>query len=171
MKAVPVAVGAVLVDGKLPLIQFKRNIAAGYWALPGGKFDPGEFAVEALERELSEEIEQAARFKELMAIVDEDTNNPAAPRITLYVCTADITGSVSTATIDKEEGRIQWFSLDEIEALRPSMLPSDYEFIRQLLVGGDRGYYKSRLTYHPDRVTLDFFDRVTGIGDRQPTPH
>jgi 8-oxo-dGTP diphosphatase len=44
-------------DGRVLLAQrTKRQIAAGFWELPGGKVDPGETPAQAAARELEEEI-------------------------------------------------------------------------------------------------------------------
>jgi 8-oxo-dGTP diphosphatase len=44
-------------DGRVLLAErTARQVAAGYWELPGGKIDPGESAAEAAARELEEEV-------------------------------------------------------------------------------------------------------------------
>jgi len=55
---IPVACG-VLLDGEGRLLIAQRpagKIAAGKWEFPGGKIEPGETALEALRRELHEEL-------------------------------------------------------------------------------------------------------------------
>lgn len=55
---VEVAVGIVQRgDGRVLMAERSaRQIAAGYWEVPGGKIDPGETAAEAAMRELDEEV-------------------------------------------------------------------------------------------------------------------
>jgi 8-oxo-dGTP pyrophosphatase MutT (NUDIX family) len=51
------AVAVTLVDGPAVLVakRVARGLNAGQWALPGGKLDPGEDAIDAARRELHEE--------------------------------------------------------------------------------------------------------------------
>ncbi len=51
-----VAVGAVAVyDGELLLVRRGHGPAAGQWAMPGGRVEPGELVAQAVVRELAEE--------------------------------------------------------------------------------------------------------------------
>jgi len=61
--SVDVAVGIVRAgDGRLLLAErTARQVAPGFWELPGGKIDPGETAEQAVARELDEEIGIVAR--------------------------------------------------------------------------------------------------------------
>ncbi len=58
LPVVDVAVGIVQrADGRVLMAERSaRQIAAGYWEIPGGKIDPGETAAEAVARELHEEV-------------------------------------------------------------------------------------------------------------------
>jgi 8-oxo-dGTP diphosphatase len=53
---------AVLVErGRVLIARRKDGLAAGYWELPGGKVEDGETPIEALVRELREELGITAR--------------------------------------------------------------------------------------------------------------
>lgn len=44
---------------------------AGQWALPGGRLDPGETAIEAVLRELEEEVGLARAERDILAVLDD----------------------------------------------------------------------------------------------------
>ncbi len=57
MKTPGVGCGAAIVrDGRLLLVKRLRAPEAGHWSLPGGKVDFGERVVDAIRREIREEI-------------------------------------------------------------------------------------------------------------------
>jgi ADP-ribose pyrophosphatase YjhB (NUDIX family) len=66
-----IARGIIIHDGAV-LVNFSRNKKTGerYCALPGGHVDPGESCVEALRRELEEELDCAAEVAELCFVAE-----------------------------------------------------------------------------------------------------
>ncbi|GAB3210815.1 hypothetical protein GCM10027294_30630 [Marinactinospora endophytica] len=65
-------VRALLFDGRGSVVLFRRVIADHpvYWSLPGGGIEPGETRLEALRRELDEELRAVAtRFTPLTSVV------------------------------------------------------------------------------------------------------
>ncbi|MDO6686920.1 MULTISPECIES: 8-oxo-dGTP diphosphatase MutT [unclassified Agarivorans] len=68
MKIVNVAVG-VIVDGERILLSLRNQAQhqGGKWEFPGGKIEDGELVVDALSRELEEE---------LLIVVDKDSCKP-----------------------------------------------------------------------------------------------
>lgn len=161
MKQLAVAVGGLFVDDHVPLIRFKRNHAAGYWAAPGGKFDAGEWMVEALEREMAEEIEHQVRFKEFCAVVDELIIAPNEEiRIALYICLVDPVGRVDMKTLEHDEGTIKWWPVAGLPKIKHDFLPSDYRIMHDVMLGSGRGYYRSQMTLTGPTPVLDEFEQV-----------
>ena len=65
------AVGVVCLRGdEVLLIRRGKPPRVGEWSLPGGRIEPGERAVDAALRELSEETGVTARITGLMDVVD-----------------------------------------------------------------------------------------------------
>lgn len=60
-----IARGLIIANNALLLC---RNVAGGYWYLPGGHVEPGESAAEALSRELVEEADLRSSVQRCVAI-------------------------------------------------------------------------------------------------------
>lgn len=70
-----VAVGGIVIDrsaGEPRVILIKRGRApsAGRWSLPGGRVEPGERLLDALARELHEEVGIFVKIGPLVAVVE-----------------------------------------------------------------------------------------------------
>ncbi len=162
MKVLNVAVCGLIHDGKLPLIRWKRNHLAGYWGLPGGKFDDAEHLVQAAEREMTEEIEQPTRFGEFLAVVDEIVvRSDGQHRCNLFVCRMKGEG-LAHRRIDKDEGTIDWFTPEEIVAMKDEIVASDYRFTTEVVLGNGRGYYGCTLDIRQRPSELLSFEGLGG---------
>mgnify|MGYP000091254653 CR=1 FL=1 len=160
MKTLLVAVCGLQVEGKIPLIKFKRNYLRGYWGVPGGKFDEGEFLPQAAAREIKEELGIDVRYERFHGIVDElAIVDGETVRCVLFVNSVVATGSVSMERQDTDEGVIEWFSLEQIKGMEDEIVPSDYRIIHELLFGGESGYWRCQQTIENGVPTLDFFER------------
>ncbi|GAL97041.1 ADP-ribose pyrophosphatase [Acetobacter tropicalis NRIC 0312] len=62
---------AILREGKLLLVQRRRNPEAHHWGLPGGKVDPFETVPAAVAREIQEEIGLSITPQALLCVVDQ----------------------------------------------------------------------------------------------------
>ena len=108
----------LLRDGRILLCRRKRG--SPLLILPGGKFEPGETAVECLQRELREELGQvtATGFQHVGTYTDRaasDANKTV--RIELY--RGDLAG---TPVASAEIGELVWFGeADDWAQLAPSL--------------------------------------------------
>ncbi len=146
MKILTVAVCGCFVDGKFPLIKFKRNYLAGYWGIPGGKLDDTEFLPEAAEREMQEELEHPFTFVKWLATVDELVTAKTEPvRCLLHVCEVEPQQPFEPKRLDHPEGTVEWFTPEQIGAMRSEVVPSDYRMFTDIFQAGGSGYFTSRL--------------------------
>ncbi|MFN2538531.1 MAG: (deoxy)nucleoside triphosphate pyrophosphohydrolase [Mycobacteriales bacterium] len=124
---VSVVGAALLKDGRV--LASRRTgppHLAGYWEFPGGKVEEGESDLEALRRELAEELGVTAVVGERLG-GDLLIGETAVLRV--YVCT-DVVGEPQL--VDHDQHR--WLAADELDAVR--WIPVDaplVEELRQLL--------------------------------------
>ncbi len=62
---------AILRDGRLLLVQRRRDPEAGHWGLPGGKVDLFETMAAATEREIFEELGLTITARDLLCLTDQ----------------------------------------------------------------------------------------------------
>ncbi len=145
-KPTMVAVGVLKINGKLAMIQFKRNMLAGYWGLPGGKIDAGESLPEAIEREFFEEVEIRVRYKQLLAVLDDEiTSQKSTDRYMILMCEVEATGEVNLKRLEHDEGIVDWYSEQQIRDREMPLVPSDYQVIERVVLGKERGYFYSKI--------------------------
>lgn len=162
MKALQVAVGALIVDDQLALIKFGRNHLAGFWGMPGGKIDEGEFLDVGMAREFTEELGQPVKITEYCAIVDEEIVLPQETiRLNMHLCKVEPLTPMQPEPRDLgTEGEIKWIPLDELAHIEGEFVPSDYRMYRELIEGGGRGYFKCRMHIQGGAINLEFFEKV-----------
>jgi 8-oxo-dGTP diphosphatase len=130
---VVLVVAAVLVDSlEAPtrLLAARRTgppRLAGGWEFPGGKVEPDESVLDALHRELDEELGVAIRIgSELTPAIGAAW--PIADDLEMRVWLADITAGTPTATSDHDE--LRWLGPKQLYDV--PWLPADTELVRIL---------------------------------------
>ena len=109
--------------GRILLARCTRGDHAGLWEFPGGKLEPKETPVQALERELIEELGLHVRAS---AVVDRRVGYTAGGRpIELLFVSADLVPGTE-AHLGPDHDAIRWTPPDEFASL--SMPPLDRAF-------------------------------------------
>ncbi len=99
---------------------------AGGWELPGGKVDPGETEVEAVHRELHEELGVEVELGALVEGPLPDGRWPLGDRFAMRVWMARVTSGEPRPIEDHD--RLQWLDATDLYAV--PWLPADLPIVR-----------------------------------------
>ncbi len=126
-KPIVEVVGAVIINSNHQILACKRasdQVMAGYWEFPGGKVDAGETQLDALIRELDEELGINIELPTPIDTIEHDYGSMIV-RITFYSGTfpnQELTPSV--------HDECRWVSASEAKLL--NWLPADIGFVEQI---------------------------------------
>lgn len=121
MKTIKVAAAIIKNNGMILATQRGYGEFKGGWEFPGGKLEPGENSVEALKREIKEELDTEIEVGDLLETVEYDY-----PTFHLsmdcFLCTL-----LSNTIVLKEHEASKWLSFEDIDNL--NWLPADKSLI------------------------------------------
>ena len=142
MKEFPlaVAISALIKDNKILLIKRIKGDYVGFLGLPGGKIEKNEHLSQAAVREIREESGIEADFKNHLGLVSEHLMEEGRVRqhFLLHIC--ELTPRTVKITNDNE-GRMDWFDLDDLHTMREKIIPSDFLMIEKIIRNKEKGYY------------------------------
>ena len=124
MKQIEVVAAIILRDVQIFATQRGYGEWKDWWEFPGGKMEPGEMPVEALKREIREELSTEIHVDELLCTVEYDY-----PKFHLilhcYLCSL-LTESMHL----NEHEAARWLSIDHLDDVM--WLPADLQVLEAL---------------------------------------
>jgi 8-oxo-dGTP diphosphatase len=127
-------VGAALVDDltrPTRLLSARRtepSVLAGGWELPGGKVEPGEEPLDALHREVREELGVTVRVGEQVPGPLRGATWPLGDRYEMLVWLAEVLEGDPSPLEDHDE--LRWLGVDDLRDV--AWLPADLPIVEQI---------------------------------------
>lgn len=119
--------GAVLLARRSPF----RPSYPGLWSFPGGHVEHGETLLEALKRELREEIDVEPIAARLIATI-RDPNSRPSDRIDYHMFAVTRWTNAEPKMLGDEHSELEWFLLAQAETL-PDLALEEYRPLFALL--------------------------------------
>lgn len=121
LKTIHVVVAIIIRDGKLFVTQRGYGEWKDWWEFPGGKIEPSETPVDALKREIREELATEIDVGELLTTIEYDY-----PKFHLsmqcYLCSV-----ISDKLTLMEHEAAKWLDKDELNSIK--WLPADLDVL------------------------------------------
>ena len=156
---IPVVVACILKGDRLLLLKRARQPFKGLWSLPGGKIEFGEFADEAIRREVKEETSIELSSAKYIGIVCEKVfkdNSVVASHI-IYVFSCE---PHSENLIGSEEGGVQWFDRQEVFLRADDIIPTDFLIVKEMILNGSIGSYNCSVEQRGNKYKIMEFVKV-----------
>ena len=130
-KPIVQVVGGVLINSSQQILACKRasdQVMSGHWEFPGGKVEANETPIDALKRELNEELGLVVEVGNMIETVVHDYGLMIV-EISFFTC--KIEGQKLTPTVHDE---CRWVTESESNSL--NWLPADIDFVQRLVQKG-----------------------------------
>ena len=134
--AINVVAALIYKDGRLLVCQRRRDAAFPLkWEFPGGKVEGGESDIDALRRELQEEL--AIETGSAVLVYQHEHSYANGPRVSLrFYYVRDFAGEVTNRVFEQ----ISWSKLTDLRML--DFLEGDRPIIEELLSGREPGFLR-----------------------------
>ena len=126
MKTIEVVAAIIIKDGKVFSTQRGYGEFKGWWEFPGGKIESGECPLEALIREIHEDLDAEISVGELLEIVEWDYPNF---HLTMYCFVCSLT---SESLYLNEHEAAAWLTMETLHSVK--WLPADEGILRKIEV-------------------------------------
>lgn len=153
----PVALACIIKNDAILLLRRTGEPYKNLWSLPGGKIE-NESADVAIEREVLEETGIRIRDKRLRGVIAESvlSHKNISYCHVIFVYSSEVKGTDYQAS---DEGILDWFTIDTMETIKDSIIPTDYCIINTILACESCHVYESVVEYRDGIYTLVCFEQ------------
>jgi len=155
-KIMNIACAAVIKENNVLLVKRIKEPYTGFWSMPGGKIEFGEYPEEAALREIKEETNLDCRSEGLKGVATEiiHSNNKKVSQFMLYVYRLKPENINLVAT----EGELKWFSLSELD--KHKIIPSDILMIREFILKDNKEkHHKIKMLEEDGKYRVEEFTK------------
>lgn len=153
---IPVVVAGILKSDKILLLRRARPPFKDLWSLPGGKIKFGEFADEAIRREVKEETSIELFSAKYVGIVCErvfkDHSVVASHMLCVFLCEPQ-----SKNLIGSEEGEVRWFGRQEVFLYADDIIPTDFLIMKEMILNDSAGSYNCSVEQRGNKYKMTEF--------------
>ncbi len=155
----PVVLGAVINNNNILLIRKNKSLFTDLWGLPSGKITRGEHIDQTIFKKIGEKAGLDVKYDGLLGVVSEtiSESDTLLDHFLMFLC------RLTTKELgykDSAEGKFRWFDLKDIENYKSIMIPSDFEMIKRVVLGGESGNYISLVDKSNNIYVLKKFEKV-----------
>ncbi|MFW9907093.1 MAG: NUDIX domain-containing protein [Candidatus Thorarchaeota archaeon] len=158
-KIIPIVITILSVGEKFLFLKRRNPPYENLWSLVGGKVNPGEHIFTAAKREVMEETGSAHVYDYSMkGVVSERLVKPDGgleAQFLIFVGDAKLDSFSKT----HDEGVLSLFTLNDLEMIKNSILPSDWEMFSSFrsLDQNCIRYYEAELVHDEGNYTLNYY--------------
>jgi 8-oxo-dGTP diphosphatase len=131
MKLIAAAAIVDRLEAPTRLLAARRSAparVAGRWEFPGGKVEENETPIEAVHREIGEELGVTLRVAELVLTPAGTDRWPITPQLQMMIWLAEISGGEPATLQDHDE--LRWLTPEQLESV--PWLDPDWPIVRTL---------------------------------------
>ncbi len=150
----------VIYKDKFLLIKRTKPPYKNLWSMVGGKLEVGEHIEESIVREVKEETTLTVKFIALRGIVSEILYElgKVNSHFLMWVCETE---AVNGKAKEQYEGKVKWFTREDLIQNKSKIIPSDYAMINQFFIKKRQSLSLHKAHMHFDRKTylLEYFGK------------
>lgn len=156
---IPIVVAGIIQKEKVLLLQREKEPFKDLWSLPGGKIESNEFITDALIREVSEETNLFLKSIKFCGIVSEKITNKQKNTYG-HLINIFLIDSYKGKIKSSIEGKLKWFTLEEIKKQKSNIIPTDYAIITQMLFCNQIGLYNCIIECDDQTYSLKYMQKI-----------
>ena len=153
-----IALSPVIYKNKFLLIKRIKWPYKNLWSLPGGKIELGEHPQDTVVREIKEETSLVVKFIAIRGVVSEILYNKSKidGQFMLWACE---TIANTDKALEKDEGKVKWFTKEELIKNKTKIIPSDYKMIEVFFLKSRAklALHKSQMHKNGKTYLLEYF--------------